>query len=526
MASQVLASIDGEACFVTKNKAMVREGVELTTGKVTEVAAGVKVVAVERDRNAKGDNRLRITSPVAGWLSEKTVEPFVRYDFVVVGPTGVVGGWMMKLLDEMRGGSHALLLEGDAMPTFAIAGRQKAKVEALGVAHGCRAFVVDEKDPKSWDRVVDAARVVLTAAGPYRQKGPRQLLKACAKAAHGVVYFDLTGEYSLVADVLEAHAKDAARRGNSLVQMVGPQEVLTTEFAAHLAVERLRGSGKGRECPFLEILTCSNGGMSGGSVASGTMMQIEEKREKLDDVWGLTLDQTFVEGRAAVPEAFASDCTKAWTDGRWGDAIHLGPAPLATGDARILRRTAHALRWNGTRAAGVRMYTIFDSERAAKYMAYTTTAPAHLTLKAIEDGRLPARGVGPTPAQSYGSAFMDFVVAHASAATTTARDGGAVACCRTVAKPGLGHGAACGYVGSAYCMLVCGMAALRHKAKAGAGLTPLTAFEGGADILDRLRSVGYEFEVTDALPSPDDLRAAFAQNAEGEKVKAAGPPTA
>ena len=75
-------------------------------------------------------------------------------------------------------------------------------------------------------------------------------------------------------------------------------------------------------------------------------------------------------------------------------------------------------------------------------------------------------------------------------------------------------------------MLVCGMAALRHKAKAGAGLTPLTAFEGGADILDRLRSVGYEFEVTDALPSPDDLRAAFAQNAEGEKVKAAGPPTA
>ena len=70
--------------------------------------------------------------------------------------------------------------------------------------------------------------------------------------------------------------------------------------------------------------------------------------------------------------------------------------------------------------------------------------------------------------------------------------------------------------------------------EAGAGCTawigpsPISAptRRRGSDILDRLRSVGYEFEVTDALPSPDDLRAAFAQNAEGEKVKAAGPPTA
>ena len=120
MAALLPTPIDGCEQFTTKNKAMVREGVELSTDKVTELAAGVKVDAVERSKNAKGDNRLRITSPVAGWLSEKTVEPFVRYDFLVVGPTGVVGGWMLELLAEMETGKHALLLPDDRKPTWAI----------------------------------------------------------------------------------------------------------------------------------------------------------------------------------------------------------------------------------------------------------------------------------------------------------------------------------------------------------------------------------------------------------------------
>ena len=153
-------------------------------------------------------------------------------------------------------------------------------------------------------------------------------------------------------------------------------------------------------------------------------------------------------------------------------------------------------------------------------MRYHALSSAGAAAPLAPSHRLPARGVGPTPAQSYGSAFMDFVVAHASAATTKARDGGAVACCRTVAKPGLGHGAACGYVGSAYCMLVCGMAALRHPATAGAGLTPLTAFAGGGDILARLKAVGYAFELSDALPTGESLAAGFKRNAAGEKLKA------
>ena len=518
MAALLPTPIDGCEQFTTKNKAMVREGVELSTDKVTELGAGVKVDAVERSKNAKGDNRLRITSPVAGWLSEKTVEPFVRYDFLVVGPTGVVGGWMLKLLAEMDSGTHALLLPDDKKPTWAIAGRTKSKVEALGRQYGVKAFVVDEKDAASFDRAVDAAKVVLAAAGPYRQKGPRMLLAACAHAAHKVVYFDLTGEYLLVGDVVKKHATEAAEKGNSLVQMVGPQEILTTEFGASLAVARLK-ERTGCEAPFLEILTCANGAMSGGSVASGTMMQLEEKREKLDDPWGLTLDQAAVEGRDDVPAGWKADVKEAWTDDRWGGAVHLGPAPLATGDCRILRRTAHALRWNGSRAAGVKMYTIFENERSAKFMVYSVTAPPQQTLKAIEQGRLPKRGEGPTAAQSYGSAFTDVVIAHGSDASTTSRDGD-VAVCSVIGEPGLGHGAACGYVGSAYCMLVCGMAALRHPATAGAGLTPLTAFAGGGDILARLKAVGYAFDLSDALPTGESLAAGFKRNAAGEKLKA------
>ena len=46
MAALLPTPIDGCEQFTTKNKAMVREGVELSTDKVTELAAGVKVDAV------------------------------------------------------------------------------------------------------------------------------------------------------------------------------------------------------------------------------------------------------------------------------------------------------------------------------------------------------------------------------------------------------------------------------------------------------------------------------------------------
>lgn len=522
MAAQV-AQIDGEALFEVgvkgKGAALIRAGCELDTDKVEELPFGTMLTVVERKLNAKGAPRLRLTKPVAGWLSEKCVTEFPRYDFLVVGPNGVVGAYLCKLLRDLgKGGPNSLLQEGDSPPTWAIAGRTRATVAAVAKEYGVPHFIVDERKPATWARAVAAARVVLTCAGPYREKGPRMLLAACAAADHGVKYFDLTGEWLLVDDVLKKHGEEALEKGNSLVHMAGPQEILTTEFAALLAVERLKE--KGSPAPFLEILTYANASMSGGSVASGTAMQLEESRKRLDDPWSLCGDQDF-EGADALPEAYTADCTEASDDDkRWG-GVCAGPAPLGTGDCRILRRTAHALEWPGPKtAAGVRMYTILPDMRSAKYMVQTTQGSPQMTLKAIEHGLLPKRGVGPTASQSYGTSFTDVVVAHSTVETTTERTGGPVAVCTVKGPSGIGYGVACGYVGSAYCLAVCGLAALRSTTvKAGAGLTPLGAFGADSDLLDRLRAIGYEFSVADELPTGDVLKEAFALAASGEKLK-------
>ena len=83
----------------------------------------------------------------------------------------------------------------------------------------------------------------------------------------------------------------------------------------------------------------------------------------------------------------------------------------------------------------------------------------------------------------------------------------------------VGYGIGCGYAGSAYCLVVCGLAALKNTVKAGAGLTPLTAFGADSDLLDRLKALGYEYDVADALPTGEDLARAFALAKEGDTLK-------
>ena len=142
------------------------------------------------------------------------------------------------------------------------------------------------------------------------------------------------------------------------------------------------------------------------------------------------------------------------------------------------------------------------------------------TFKEVEAGRLPARGQGPTAAESRGTAFRDVAVAHAGKSTVDGRGAGAAAHCVCAAKAGPAS-QGCGYVGSAYCILACGMAALKNPPTPGAGLTPLVALDS-VDLRDRLAAVGYEFEAKDGLP-PDDVGGpCFRMMKEGNLLKATG----
>eukprot|EP00966_Prymnesium_polylepis_P269381 6223436-Prymnesium_polylepis.1 len=173
-----------------------------------------------------------------------------EFDIVVYGPTGIVGAYLCTLLHEMRTPGGCSVLAGDeAPPSWAVAGRSKTKLEALSAEHGVKHFVTTEGDAASYDAVCSAASIVVAVAGPYRERGPREMAAACARAP-GVAYLDITGDWCFVADLVEKHHDEARRNGSALISMCGPKECCVTECGARLAAERLRASG--HETKYLE----------------------------------------------------------------------------------------------------------------------------------------------------------------------------------------------------------------------------------------------------------------------------------
>src|SRR5690348_16565242 len=123
-------------------------------------------------------------------------------DIVVFGATGFVG----RLVAEY------LLANKPADVTVGLAGRSKAKLEALGL--DAPLLVADADDPHELAR---SARVVCTTVGPYWPNGLK-LVDACVE--QGTHYCDLTGEILFTHASTERH--DAAMNsGARIVHSVG-----------------------------------------------------------------------------------------------------------------------------------------------------------------------------------------------------------------------------------------------------------------------------------------------------------------
>ena len=81
------------------------------------------------------------------------------FDITLLGATGFTGGLA----------AHYLAANAPASARLALAGRNRAKLEALAAALGrpMEIIVVDTTDDASVRAMADATRVVLTTVGPY-----------------------------------------------------------------------------------------------------------------------------------------------------------------------------------------------------------------------------------------------------------------------------------------------------------------------------------------------------------------------
>lgn len=197
-----------------------------------------------------------------------------EFDLIIWGASGFTGDLVVEYLVETYG------VEGDL--TWAIAGRNRAKLEAVRQSHlpetlqeKLPIITADSQDADSLAKLVARARVICTTVGPYAKYGT-PLVAACAQA--GTHCCDLTGEVQWMAQVIPEYESMARDSGARIVHTCGFDSVpfdMGVWYLQQVMMERHGAYAtriKGR-------VASSRGTASGGTVASILNMMEEAGRD-------------------------------------------------------------------------------------------------------------------------------------------------------------------------------------------------------------------------------------------------------
>lgn len=244
-----------------------------------------------------------------------------EFDLILFGASGFTGRLVAEHI--ARSADH---------PRWAIAGRSRAKLEALGL--GVQVLVADAHDRPALDALARRTKVVCTTAGPYAKYGS-ELVAACAEA--GTHYCDLTGEVQWMRRMIDRHHERARATGARIVHTCGfdsiPSDLgtwaLQQEFRARFGRPAQRVTALFGE---------TSGGLSGGTVASGMQTAAEaeadrEVRKVLGNPYALDPDP-----RAPRPSA-PDEASIGWNHHL---RLFTVPFVMAAVNTRVVRR-AHAL---------------------------------------------------------------------------------------------------------------------------------------------------------------------------------------
>ncbi|WUI01930.1 saccharopine dehydrogenase NADP-binding domain-containing protein [Spirillospora sp. NBC_00431] len=245
------------------------------------------------------------------------------YDIVLFGATGFTGALAAEYL-----AGHA-----DPGTRWALAGRDRAKLRAVRdrlakldpACAGLPLLHADTTDAASIEEIANAARVVVTAVGPYAEHG-EPLVAACARA--GTDYVDLTGEPTFVDRMYVKYHDEAVRSGARIVHACGFDSV-PHDLGVYFTVKRLPEGVPLR----VEGFVRGRGDASGGTLHSAVgifadaagMLRAGRERRRLEE---RPAGRRVRVSRRPVPKARVGD---GWT------------LPLPSIDPQIVVRSAAAL---------------------------------------------------------------------------------------------------------------------------------------------------------------------------------------
>lgn len=184
------------------------------------------------------------------------------FDIVVFGATSFVGKIMVRYMMDT-------FPKHDKAPTWAIAGRSEAKLQALKDElgeHGqsLPTIVADAANEEQLNAMCEQASVIVSTVGPYALYG-EPLIKACVSS--GTDYCDLTGEPQWIARMLKRYEKIAQISGSRIVHCCGFDSIPSDLGVWYTQQQAKTAFDESCNKIFMRV-RAMKGAASGGTVAS------------------------------------------------------------------------------------------------------------------------------------------------------------------------------------------------------------------------------------------------------------------
>lgn len=258
-------------------------------------------------------------------------------DIVLYGATGFIG----KLAAEY-------LAKAGPQVRVALAGRSLERLHAVRRGLGACAqdwplIVADLAEPAALHAMAAAARVVVSAVGPYSSLG-LPVVAACA--ATGTDYIDVTGEVPFVRNSIDHYHQLAVGTGARIVHSCGFDSIPSdmTVYALH---RRVADDDAGELANTTLVLRDYSGGYAGGSAATMVeLMKIAAEdpamRQVLEDPFSLSPD------RSAEPDPGPQPDLPLWPGAEIAPelaGLFTGGYVMAFYNTRCVRRSNTLLGW-------------------------------------------------------------------------------------------------------------------------------------------------------------------------------------
>jgi short subunit dehydrogenase-like uncharacterized protein len=370
-----------------------------------------------------------------------------------------------------------------------LAGRSAEKLAAVQArlgpeAAGWPVLVADVNDLRTLVELANAARVVATTVGPYRQSGIN-LVEACVSA--GTHYADLTGEVLFIRDSIDRFHNLAARKGVRVVHSCGFDSI-PSDLGALLLHNAATADSAGDLQDTTLVVKVFKGSASGGTVASMKLHLDElrndpQSRRIASDPYALSPDRSEEPDLGDESDLLGVDYDRDLET--W-----FAPFVMAGINTRVVRRSNALKGWAYGRQFRYREVTDCGpgpagAMKAAALTAALGTAVGGLSFRpsrALLDRVLPRPGTGPDE-KARKSGRFDIEV-H------TRTSNGVRYVTRVAAEGDPGYASTSVMLGeSALCL------ALDHDLPEASGvLTPATAM--GVALAERLRAAGQTLTTT------------------------------